>query len=353
MLAKTLAAAVLATVAVVVPASTPARAAAIPPGLATGVDVSQWQGGIDFGQIVAHGHTFAIVKEGGSQLSEGNYITSRYVEQVDAARASGLKVGHYWLAGDYSSPTAAADYLVDHLRDYRSGDVIALDNEVLDESTRLWNDDQVVEFFGRVHERIGDHVPWLYMGANDLRSRIWPRTIALGVRLWVASWGANDGTYPGEPSLGGAYPSWSAHQYTSYGLIDGFRIDLNVARPEAFDIVTPGDPGEPGELPKTTTEQDGVPGPVFWARMQNWLAADWGYPGPIDGIPGPNTYSALQRAMRDYGYTGPIDGIPGVRTYSALQRFAAPWGYTGPIDGVPGPNTWRAVARFANQDLYD
>ncbi|MEV0650817.1 GH25 family lysozyme [Phytomonospora sp. NPDC050363] len=353
MLAKFLATAVLATVAVVAPASTPAAAAPVPPGLLTGVDVSQWQGGIDFGQIVAQGHTFAIVKEGGSQLSEGNYITARYVEQVDAARAAGMRVGHYWLAGDFAAPAAAADYLVDHLHDYRSGDVIALDNEVLDESTRLWNDDQVVEFFSRVHERIGDHVPWLYMGASDLRSLTWARTIALGVRLWVASWGANDGTYPGEPSLGGAYPSWSAHQYTSMGQIDGYRIDLNVAKPGAFEVVTPGDPGEPGRLPKTTTEQDGVPGPVFWMRMQTWLSADWGYPGPIDGLPGPNTYSALQRAMREHGYTGPIDGIPGVNTYSALQRFATQWGYTGPIDGEPGPNTWRAVARFVNQDLYD
>jgi murein DD-endopeptidase len=106
-------------------------------------------------------------------------------------------------------------------------------------------------------------------------------------------------------------------------------------------------------LPKTSTEQDGVPGPIMWQRAQNWLRIEHGYAGPIDGVPGANTYAALQRAMRAYGYTGPIDGVPGANTWAAVQRLAARWGYTGPIDGVMGPNSWRGFARFLNQDRYD
>ena len=108
-----------------------------------------------------------------------------------------------------------------------------------------------------------------------------------------------------------------------------------------------------GGLPKTTTEQDGVPGPVMWKRAQNWLRVEHGYTGPIDGVPGVNTYAALQRGVRAYGYTGPIDGVPGVNTWAAVQRLAARWGYTGPIDGVMGPNSWRGFSRFLNQDKYD
>ncbi|MEU4745262.1 peptidoglycan DD-metalloendopeptidase family protein [Actinosynnema sp. NPDC023658] len=106
-------------------------------------------------------------------------------------------------------------------------------------------------------------------------------------------------------------------------------------------------------LPKTSTEQDGVPGTIMWQRAQNWLRAEQGYTGPIDGVPGANTYAALQRAMRAYGYTGPIDGVPGGNTWAAVQRLAARWGYTGPIDGVMGANSWRGFARFLNQDKYD
>ncbi|MBO4209717.1 M23 family metallopeptidase [Micromonospora echinofusca] len=106
-------------------------------------------------------------------------------------------------------------------------------------------------------------------------------------------------------------------------------------------------------LPKTTTEYDGVPGPVMWMRAQNWLRIEQGYAGPIDGYPGVNTYAALQREMREYGYTGPIDGVPGKYTWMAVQRLASRWGYTGPIDGVMGPNSWRGFAKFLNQDRWD
>ncbi|MER5266375.1 peptidoglycan DD-metalloendopeptidase family protein [Actinosynnema sp. NPDC002837] len=111
--------------------------------------------------------------------------------------------------------------------------------------------------------------------------------------------------------------------------------------------------GSGAGLPKTTTEQDGVPGTVLWQRAQNWLRLEQGYTGPIDGVPGTSTYAALQRAMRAYGYAGPIDGVPGAQTWAAVQRLAARWGYTGPIDGVMGPNSWRGFARFLNQDKYD
>lgn len=128
-------------------------------------------------------------------------------------------------------------------------------------------------------------------------------------------------------------------------------IDPNGVRINPLDYVAAHPPT--GGLPKTTTEQDGIPGTIFYKRMQNWLRITNGYTGPIDGVPGTNTYAALQRAMRGYGYTGPIDGVPGVNTWKAVQRLAAGYGYTGPIDGVMGPNSWRGFARFLNEDRWD
>ncbi|KRV49734.1 muraminidase [Wenjunlia vitaminophila] len=320
-----------------------------------GIDVGTTQAGIDFALARAQGQQFAIVKSGGCQLAEGPYTSPYYTRQVQGARAAGLRLGHYWLSGDYQTPTAAADYFVDHLHDYRQGDVLALDVEVLDDSTRLWDDTQVATWFWRVRERVGAFVPWFYIGAANLRAGNWPRTIASGAHLWVAAYGPNDGTRHDDPELGGKYPDWAVHQYTSAGSAGGVpAVDLNLARASAFDIVEDGgDP--PGDgLPKTTTEEDGVPGPVMWMRTQNWLRIESGYTGPIDGVPGVNTYAALQRNMRDHwGYTGPIDGVPGTYTWMAVQRLAAAWGYTGPVDGVMGPNSWRGFARFINQDSWD
>ncbi|MFB7951354.1 GH25 family lysozyme [Streptomyces sp. NPDC056045] len=319
-----------------------------------GIDVSNYQAGIDYARAAAEGLDFVVVKAGGCQLSEGPYTSSSYSGHVDGARAAGLRVGHYFLSGDFLTPGAAADYFVDHLHDYRAGDVLALDVEVLDDSTRLWDDADVSAWFNRVRERVGTYVPWFYISTGALRAGSWERTVAAGAHLWAASWGANDGTWPGPPDLGGRYPDWAAHQYASVGSVGGVSpVDLDLARPWAFDPTRPTDPPPGGGLPKTTTEQDGIPGPVMWKRTQNWLRIESGYTGPIDGVPGPNTYAALQRNMRGWGYTGPIDGAPGPNTWAALQRLAAAHGYTGPVDGVMGPNSWRGFSRFINQDRWD
>ncbi|AQU67537.1 peptidoglycan DD-metalloendopeptidase family protein [Streptomyces niveus] len=130
-------------------------------------------------------------------------------------------------------------------------------------------------------------------------------------------------------------------------------IDPNGVRINPLTFLGNGGGGGTG-LPKTSTEQDGVPGTVFWQRAQKWLSIESGYTGPVDGAPGTGTDSALQRNLRDHhGYTGPIDGVPGPRTYAALQRLAGGYGYTGPVDGVMGPNSWRGVARFLNEDRWD
>ncbi|MFG2431134.1 GH25 family lysozyme [Streptomyces sp. NPDC048590] len=320
-----------------------------------GIDVSNYQAGIDHALAAAQGYRFVIAKAGGCQLADGPYTTSSYAGHVDGARAAGLRVGHYWLTGDFLTPSAAADYFVDHLHDYRTGDVLALDVEVLDDSTRLWDDTDVAAWFSRVREHVGSYVPWFYISTGALRAGTWERTIAAGAHLWAASWGRNDGTWPGAPDLGGSYPDWAAHQYASVGSVGGVSpVDLNLAKPSAFELTEATDPPtDPGGLPKSSTEQDGVPGPVMWKRAQNWLRIESGYTGPIDGVPGPNTYAALQRNMRAWGYTGPVDGDPGPNTWAAVQRLAAAHGYTGPIDGEMGPNSWRGFARFLNQDRWN
>lgn len=149
----------------------------------------------------------------------------------------------------------------------------------------------------------------------------------------------------GEPGAPGSGSSTGPHVH--WHMIDpnGVRID---------PLVFLGGSGGGGTLPKTTTEQDGVPGVVMWKRAQKWLSLESGYQGPVDGEPGVRTYAALQRNMRDhYGYTGVVDGAPGPLTWSAVQRLASEYGYGGPVDGVMGTESWRGFARFLNKDRWD
>lgn len=87
---------------------------------------------------------------------------------------------------------------------------------------------------------------------------------------------------------------------------------------------------------------------AFAKRMMTGLRA-YDYVGPIDGVPGPFTRRAIQRAARKGGYTGPIDGLIGKNTIKGVQTFARQGGYTGPIDGVPGINTWTGFVKALGQ----
>ena len=84
-----------------------------------------------------------------------------------------------------------------------------------------------------------------------------------------------------------------------------------------------------------------------WKDLQGGICRQNGYTGPADGIPGPNTWKAMQRFLKAWGYNGPADGIPGPNTWKAFQRFlAANYGYTGIIDGIPGPLTYGSINRI-------
>jgi peptidoglycan hydrolase-like protein with peptidoglycan-binding domain len=82
----------------------------------------------------------------------------------------------------------------------------------------------------------------------------------------------------------------------------------------------------------------GRPTKQTWAVWQEDLKARWGYTGRIDGIPGPMTYSAIQR------WAGvPVNGRLDDRTRKATQTKL---GVTP--DGVWGRITWSEIQRQLN-----
>lgn len=94
-----------------------------------GIDAASHQGRIDWRQLRAEGHEFAIVKVTG----EGNYVNPYWYDQREGARAAGLVPGTYdWVepqrAGVLPGPLAAADYLRAVGR-RQPGDLLAVDFE--------------------------------------------------------------------------------------------------------------------------------------------------------------------------------------------------------------------------------
>jgi lysozyme len=56
-----------------------------------GIDVSHWQGAIDWAKVKAAGIQFAIIKSGGSDA--GFYTDPRWEENYRNAKANGIAVG--------------------------------------------------------------------------------------------------------------------------------------------------------------------------------------------------------------------------------------------------------------------
>ncbi len=104
-------------------------------------------------------------------------------------------------------------------------------------------------------------------------------------------------------------------------------------------------------VPTTTTESDGIPGTIFYKRLQ-CLGSMAGYTGPIDGVMGPNSWIGASNQLAKGGYyQAPVAwGYESKDVVAALQRWAAAHGrYSGPIDGVWGPNSYRGAAWALNR----
>ena len=80
--------------------------------MAKGIDVSHWQGVIDWLSVKESGIEFAILKAGGSD--DGFYTDSTFEQNYKEAKAVGLPVGAYYFVG--SLCTSRADGIADAKR---------------------------------------------------------------------------------------------------------------------------------------------------------------------------------------------------------------------------------------------
>lgn len=196
--------------------SQPVVTASVSDGDSWGIDISRWQGNID----VSGADSFVIVKAGGSDVGYA-YSDSQYDNNVAKARAAGKAVGHYWFNG-YNDGATDADYFVDNLYGYEPGDPLVFDVEGGFESPG-----KAYAFLSEVRNRLGsDANIYVYMSSSVTCGYDWSSIVALGAKLWVANWGANNGVRSTDPSVC-YWGGWTIHQYTSVGTISTYGGSLD------------------------------------------------------------------------------------------------------------------------------
>lgn len=187
-----------------------------------GIDVSKWQGDIDFKKVKDAGATFVMIRVGSQQGVDGEYVLDPYFKQnIENALANDLKVGVYFYSYANSKKEARkqATWVLDQTKDYELTLPIAFDWECYNSFNQmelsLFGLNEVAEsFLERVEDKGYDGM--LYGSKNYLNS-IWKYH---DYDVWLAH-------YTDQTDYDSHYVMW---QLCQDGRIDGINtaVDINV-----------------------------------------------------------------------------------------------------------------------------
>ena len=188
-----------------------------------GIDVSKWNGSIDWNSVKASGASYAIIRCGYRGSTTGALITDpKFAANISGANAAGLKVGVYFFTQAVNEKEAVeeASMVLDLVKKYKISYPIFLDVEAsggradgIDKGTRT----AVCKAFCATIQNSG-YTAGVYANKTWLNSKI--DAGALGsYKIWLAQ-------YAAAPNYGGRYNLW---QYSSKGSVPGIKgnVDMN------------------------------------------------------------------------------------------------------------------------------
>ncbi len=195
-----------------------------------GVDVSHWQGSINWNSVYSSGYRFAFVK-----ATEGtSYVDPKFTTNMQNGKSAGLYMGAYHFARPSSNnPEAEADHFVNTAGSYIKDGYL---RPVLDLETGTslgWSglSDWARRWLQRVEQLTGVE-PILYVNAyyaSNLQSYL------TSYDLWIAHYTYNPNTSPNT----GKWSTWMFWQYSDKGTVSGISggVDLNVFNGDLSTLV--------------------------------------------------------------------------------------------------------------------
>lgn len=185
-----------------------------------GIDVSKWQGDIDFSKLKSAGVEFVIIRIGSSTGINGeNFIDSKFIQNIKNANSVGIPVGVYFYSYANSVDRAISDakWIIENIKDYKVELPIAFDWE-------NWGSFNTYElsFFGLTNmaKRFMDTVKDAGYDAMLYSSKTYLENIWMSVDypVWLAHYTKNT-------NYAGDYSYW---QICSNGKVDGINGDVDI-----------------------------------------------------------------------------------------------------------------------------
>lgn len=155
-----------------------------------GIDVSNWQGNIDYAQVKKAGIDVVYIK-----TSEGTTFKDPYFEQNYAnAKANGLKVGfyHFVTATNTQSARQQAQFFASVISGKSPDCKLAMDFEQFRDGISVNEINEISKVFLETVEQLTGKKTIIYSNLNDAQ-RIFSKELANKYPLWIAYWGKETG----------------------------------------------------------------------------------------------------------------------------------------------------------------
>ncbi len=191
-----------------------------------GIDVSTWQGKINWKKVKQSGISFAMIRCGFRRLDSGTIVMdNQFLNNIKGAIANNINVGVYFfsMAKNKTEALEEAKWIVNVIKDYDITYPVAIDIEIFNKNrlkgvsySTMTNNALV--FCDYIKKQ--GYTPMIYSYANAF-TKYFDTAKFKGQRIWLAQ-------YNDKVTYKGNYHMW---QYTSSGSVPGIsgRVDMNVA----------------------------------------------------------------------------------------------------------------------------
>ena len=189
--------------------------------MSRGIDVSKWQGNINWEKVKNAGIDFAIIREGYGK-KDPKQIDKKFKDNINGAKSVGIHTGvyHYSYADSVEDAINEAQFCLENIQGLKLEYPIVFDIEDK-EQLKLNNrqrTDIVKAFCGEI-EKAG-YYAMFYCNLNWLRNYLLKDEILSRFDLWLAQW---NGQGPSE--------SCGIWQFSETGTVSGISGNVNLILP--------------------------------------------------------------------------------------------------------------------------
>lgn len=279
-------------------------------GTIKGIDISKWQGEIDWQAVKDYGIEFAFIRVGHDDHIEDPY----YRKNMQAANAVGIPVGVYFYstAATPAESLSDAQFVIDCLQGYTVSYPVAIDLEDSSQSSSMSREQ--ISAIGKAfcdEIRKAGYTPMVYCNENWYRNYVDFNQIG-DVERWVAR-------YSDSHSESLSKHIWQAGSTTRIAGING-NVDINFGYKDYTQVIAPRTAADPGYVKSTGVWMQDATGYWYCHLDGSYSRNQWEL---IDGI---------WYWFNEAGYEAPAVG---------WQHLENEWYYYD-VDGSPA-NGWRAV----------